>query len=99
MYSRKTSWNRPLHGDFNAGSTKEKENAPREKKTILNEENLGNYRKKRAGVLAENEDYFNTTFEAEDILHEIDHSPSYGEKKGKLYSFLHWQRKKTAKPV
>ena len=39
------------HGDFNAGSTKEKENAPREKKTILNEENFGNYRKtcKRTG--------------------------------------------------
>ena len=40
-----------LHEDFNAGSTKEKENAPRETKTILNEENFGNYRKtcKRTG--------------------------------------------------
>ena len=48
---------------------------------------------KRASVLVENEDYFNTTLEAEDILHEIDPSSPYGEKKGKLYSFLHWQRK------
>ena len=39
------------HGDFNAGNTKEKENAPREKKTTFNEENFGNYRKtcKRTG--------------------------------------------------
>ena len=43
---------------------------------------------KRAGVLAENEDYFNTTFEAEDILHEIDPSPSYGEKKANYTRFF-----------
>ena len=77
------------HGDFNAGSTKEKENAPREKKTILNEENFGNYRKtcKRTGR-KKNEDYFNTTLEAEDILHEIDPSPSYGEKKANYTRFF-----------
>jgi hypothetical protein len=35
-----------------------------------------------------NEDYFNTTFEAEDILHEIDPSPSYGEKKANYTRFF-----------
>ena len=53
---------------------------------------------KRASVLAENEDYFNTTFEAEDILHEIDPSPSYGEKKANYTRFF-IGNKNTAKPV
>ena len=35
-----------------------------------------------------NEDYFNTTFEAEDILHEIDPSPLYGEKKANYTRFF-----------
>ena len=42
---------------------------------------------KRAGVLAENKDYFNTTFEAEDILHEIDPSSSHREKKANYTRF------------
>ena len=87
MYSRKTSWNQPFHGDFNAGSTKEKEKAPREKKTISNEENIGNYRKNVQTYWEKNEDYFNTTLEAEDIFHEIDPSSPYGEKKANYTHF------------
>ena len=92
MYSRKTSWNRPLHGDFNARSTKEKENAPREKKTILNEEHFGNYRKtcRRTG-----RKWRLLQYDFWSRRHPSWNRPLIvaWRKKGKLYSFLHWQRK------
>ena len=76
-------------GDFNAGNTKEKENEPREKKTILNEENFGNYRKtcKRTGRKMKITSIRlwkpKTSFMKSTPI-------AVWREKGKLYSFLHW---------
>ena len=70
------------------GALRKKENAPREKKTILNEEKFRQLQENVQAYWQKNEDYFNTTFEAEDNLHEIDPSPSYGEKKANYTRFF-----------
>ena len=50
--------------------------------------NFGNYRKTCRRTGKKNEDYFKTTFEAVDILHEINLSSSHGEKKAHYTRFF-----------